>query len=130
MADVGTGFHEVGGVGVPQPMDADLLVDACGLHGLFEHGLRAARGVGPSVLALEQVFLGAIHLEVSPELVQDAFRQVDIPVLLSFGPADMDLHVAAVDVRHFQPDQLTDPQAHAVAQAQHGVVLQVGGMVE
>lgn len=130
VADVRTGLHEMGGVGVPQPMDANGLVDpGCG-HGLFEHGLRAARGTGPSVLAFEHVFLGAIRLEVSPELVQNAFRQVHIPVLLSFGPADMDLHVAAVEVRHFRSDKLTDPQAHAVAQAQHGVVLQIGGMVE
>lgn len=111
-------------------MDADALVDPRLVERLLEDRLGAARRVGSPVLALEQVFLWAILLEVLAELAQNAFRQVDVPVLLAFGPADEYLHVAAVNVRHLQPHKFTDPQAHAVAQAQHGVVLQVRGMVE
>lgn len=111
-------------------MDADVLVDACFLQGLLEHGLGAACGIASAILPFEKEFLGFVLPEVGADLLQDACRQVHKAVLLALGPADMHLHVAAVDARYLQCHQLTDAQAHTVAEAEHGVVLQVGGMVQ
>lgn len=110
-ADVGARLQEVGGIRVPQAVDADRLVDAGLAQGLFEDGLGAACRVRTAVLALEQVFLGAVFAEVGAELFQDAGGQGHVPVLLALGPADMHLHVAAVDVRHLQPHQFAHAQA-------------------
>lgn len=111
-------------------MDALLLVDTCGFHGLLEHGLGAAHGIGSPVLALKQVFLGFVCLEVHPQLRQDTLRQVYVAVLLALAPHDQHLHIAAVDVLQFEAYDLGYAQAHAVAEAQQGVVLQVGGGIE
>lgn len=109
-------------------MDADILVDARPVQGLFKDGLGTAGRVGPAILPLEQVFLRPVFLEIGAELFQNAGGQGNITVLLALGPPKVYLHVGTVDVLHLKCHQFAHAQAHAITKAQHGVVLQVRRM--
>lgn len=91
-------------------MDAHLLVDACQPHGVLEYLLGASGAIGTAVLPFEQELLGAELLEVSAELLQNARREWNVPVLFTLGTANVDLHVAGIDVRDAQVDHLTHSQ--------------------
>ena len=49
---------------------------------------------------------------------------------MPFARSIKNLHVLAVNVRDFQVDNLANPQAHAIAQLQHRIVLEVGRGVQ
>lgn len=102
---------------MPQAMYANLLGDAGPLQRGMEHLLGAAAAVCTAILPLKEVFLGPVRFEVGAQLGEGTLGQGDVPVLLSLGPADMDLHVAAVDVRNFQCHQFTHTEAHAITKA-------------
>lgn len=129
-ADVGARLQQVSGVRMTEAVNAYILVNAGAFEGLLEDDLGTSGGVGSAVLSLEEEVLRPVSPEIGAELLQNAGRQGNIAVLLPFGPANVCLHVGAVDVLHLQRYQFTHAQAHAVAEPQHGVVLQVRCVVE
>jgi hypothetical protein len=112
---VTAGLQQVGGVAVPQRVQAGLLGDATGHEEAAEQPLYRAvvQGLAP-VPAGEQPAVGAVAPPGVAQQPQQGGRQGDQAVLAALGTAEVDDQAGAVDVRHAQAEDLAQAQAAAV----------------
>jgi hypothetical protein len=116
-------LQQVGGVAVPQGVQADALAPAQGPHRPRHpplQGRDAPVPAGPG--AGEEPVARPAAPPVGPQLLQQLRRQRHLPVLAPFTLAHQQQAAAAVDVRHAQADDLADAQAAGVGGADHQAV--------
>src|SRR5690606_36832049 len=121
-------FQHVGRIGMSQAVNAALSMYPGAKLGLAIYLLDTGRMEGSvrHLVARKQPTLWSAQLPVNPQMLQQRIRESNRTVLGSLALRDPQQVPLAVDVADPELAQLTDPQAAAVADLQHHLVLAVG----
>jgi len=127
LQNVGPLIEQMGREAVAERMNGCVLIQTGSMKGLFENGLDRPYGSRLRVRhTRKQPVGGAAAFPVLAKEEQIVKGQDGAAVLVAFGLADEDAHVAAVDVGNLEMRSFADPEAGSVDGGENGPVLEVG----
>lgn len=133
VADIHAGLQQMGGEAMAQGVRRDVLADP-GIFSRFLH--RPTHDIDRQGLALddragEQPGLGLPGLDIPlPQHRQDLRRENGVAVFPALGLLDADDHAGRIDVGNFEVDQFGNAQPSGIAQAEHHLEFEAGGVVD